>query len=142
MKYQVMFKAIPIQCETASQAVALAVALSTEMTSTQRVRSHAAPQSSDETAVFDAVGALGNGCRRFTKALIENPDGLSADRLAEDLGYKKAADMEGVISAMKNSLKRRGVGFAAVFEETNQGERRFRIWPAVFGQVKRTLEIQ
>lgn len=142
MKYQVMFEAIPIQCETASQAVALAVALSTEMTANRRARSNVAPQSTDDTAVFDAIGLLGNGCRRFTKALAENPDGLSADRLAEDLGYKRAADMEGVISALKSSLKRRGAGFAAVFEETNQGERRFRIWPNVVGQVKRALEIQ
>ena len=138
MKYQVMFDAVPIQCETASQAVALA----REITLNRRARSNGAPATEDGAHLFDAIASLGTGGRRFTNAVLQHPDGLSVEKLAVELGFKKPTDVEGAISAMKGFLKRRSIAFSDVFEETTEGERIFRIRPKVFNLVKKALEVQ
>jgi hypothetical protein len=139
MKYQVMFDAVPIHCETASQAVALAK----EISLTRRVRSNGAPHSDEDGApLFNGIASLGSGGRRLANALVQHPDGLSADKLSAELGFKKPTDIEGAVSAMKGFLKRRNLVFSDVIEESTQGERTFRIRSAVFNLVKKALEVQ
>jgi hypothetical protein len=136
MKYQVNVRSGLIQCETASQAIALA----REITATQH-RAVSTSQYSDEDAdaLSRSIRTLGDGCRRFVKAFVQNPDGFTAERLTEELGLKSP---EGVISAVKGALKRGGIQFSDVFDESKEGGRSFRIRPVVFGQVKKALEIQ
>jgi hypothetical protein len=135
MKYQVNVRSGLIQCETASQAIALA----REITAIHHRAVSGQYSEEDGDALPRAIGALGDGCRRFVKTFIQNPDGLSAERLTEELGLKSP---EGVISAVKGSLKRGGIQFSDVFDESKEGGRSFRIRPGVYGQVKKALEIQ
>jgi hypothetical protein len=141
MKLTVMYGAIPIHCETISQAVAVAK----EIEVTQGARPSSARIHSDEDGalLFNALMGLGKGGRRFAKPLVQNSDWLSAEKFASDLGFKRTTDIEGAISSMKSFLKRRGVEFADVFEEKHGEEGRFfRVRPAIFKVVKKALEVQ
>lgn len=138
MKYQVMFGTVPICCETASQALALAKEIAV---SNGRTRAHGATHdNADDARLVSAISSLGPGGRRFVTALTQHPDGLSIEQFASALGFKKPNDMEGALSAIKGSLKRRGVLFSEVFEETSQGGRRFKIRGRVLNLVKKALE--
>lgn len=113
MPYTIVVGGVPIQCETAAEAVELArqsgEGVPTEQKKTSGDKS--APVSGSrwtEQRVRDFFRAIKAQQRKLVDALLETPDGVTDEQLCQQLGFADGRSLAGVFTGLWKNAKKVG----------------------------------